>query len=182
MAGLTTLKAAVKDVKDSTRSLREAALYYGIERSKLWRVVKGVQHANALIGRPRTIPREVEEVLGHKVMHLVKSQICLELDNLPLVMMQICDKLRIPSTTWLGCKKWIANFFSRHPELCGRTSCRINRARDGEHVERTLEPLCNDKSSALLVACGHACTAAEVQCIGWGTVNNCDFPLGNVLV
>jgi hypothetical protein len=123
------IAAAVGAIKAGKMSFRKASKYYGIEKSKLQRIVSGVQKASAKWGGTTAMPKEVEDVLAQKLMLLVKNHFYLEMVNLPFVALEICEKLGIRKTKWVAGRKWVANFFKRHPELSPRKSGKISRAR-----------------------------------------------------
>jgi hypothetical protein len=68
-------------------------------------------------------------MLAKKLMQLVKNHFYLELVNFPIVALDICASLGIHDRTWIAGKKWVHNFFERHPELSRRKCGKINRAR-----------------------------------------------------
>lgn len=96
---------------------------------KLHRVIHGVQKDDAKVGKPTAMPKEVEDILAQKLMLLVKNHMYLEMVNFPFVAIEICEKLGIRDTSWVAGRKWIANFFKRHPHLSARKAGRISRAR-----------------------------------------------------
>ena len=97
-------------------SIRKAAKRYGIERSKLQRIVNGVQKANAQWGCATAMPKEVEDILAQKLMLLVKNHFYIEMVNLPFVALDICEKLGIRRMKWVAGRKWVSNFCKRHPD------------------------------------------------------------------
>jgi len=116
------IAAAIGVIKAGKMSIRKAATRYGIERSKLQRIVNGVQKANAQWGCATAMPKEVEDILAQKLMLLAENHFYLEMVNLPFVALEICEKLGIRKTKWVAGRKWISNFFKRHPELSPRKS------------------------------------------------------------
>ena len=114
------MAAAAAAVKSGALSYREAALRYGINPTKLFRVVKGVQAVDAKIGAPPAIPKVVEDLLAKKLMLLINNHMYLKLVNLPIVAREICIALGIKRHGWTAGNKWQRNFFKRHPELSVR--------------------------------------------------------------
>jgi hypothetical protein len=129
--------AAAAAVKSGALSYREAALRYGINPTKLFRVVKGVQAVDAKIGAPPAIPKVVEDLLAKKLMLLINNHMYLKLVNLPIVAREICIALGIKRHGWTAGAKWQRNFFKRHPELSARVGGKISRARSLHFNELT---------------------------------------------
>jgi hypothetical protein len=123
------IAAALGAIKAGKMSLRKASRHYGVDKSKLHRIVNKVQTASAKWGGTTAMPKEVEDILAQKLMLLVKNHFYLEMVNLPFVALEICEKLGIRKTKWVAGRKWVANFFKRHPELSPRKSGKISRAR-----------------------------------------------------
>ena len=109
--------AAVGAIKAGKMSIRKASQHYGIEKSKLYRIVSGVQKASAQRGRTTAMPKEVEDVLAQKLMLLIENNCYIEMVKLPIVALDICEKLGIRKPMWVAGRKWMSNFFKRHPEL-----------------------------------------------------------------
>ena len=125
-AALTAAAAAVSAGKFS---LRKACVRFGVQFSKLFRVLHGIQSADAKRGAPTAVPRVVEDKLAEKLLLLVKNHMYLSMKNLPILAREICASLGIKRTKWVAGKKWVKNFFKRHPELSPRKTGKISRAR-----------------------------------------------------
>jgi len=110
-------------------SIRNAALQCGVNASALHRVVTGKNEMDAARGRKTTIPKLVEDCLANMLTQLIDSHHYMDTCNLPIVAKEICVKLGIKTTNWIGGRKWVSNFFKRHPLLSSRVAGKISRAR-----------------------------------------------------
>jgi hypothetical protein len=133
------MSLALAAVKSGQLTLRLAAVKFGVEKSKLHRVVKGLQSLDAKRGAPPAIPQAVEDMLAKKLHLLIENHMYLKLVNLPIVAREICISLGIKHRNWIAGKKWQKNFFKRHPELSKRVAGKISRARSLNFNELTHE-------------------------------------------
>lgn len=111
-AALTAAAAAVSAGK---LSIRKAGKCYGVDRSKLHRVLKGTQSANSKRGAPTAMPRVVEDMLARSCSFFVKNHMYLSVKNLPILAREVCASLGIKRAKWVAGKKWVKNFSSANP-------------------------------------------------------------------
>ena len=110
-------------------SIRKSALQCGVGHMALHRVVTGKNEMDAARGRKTAVPKPVEDCLVKMLTQLIDNHHYMDICNLPIVAKEICVKLGIKTTNWIGGPKWVRNFFKRHPHLSKRVAGKISRAR-----------------------------------------------------
>lgn len=91
-------------------SIRNSALQCGVGHMALHRVVTGKNEMDAARGRKTAIPKPVEDCLVKMLTQLIDNHHYMDTCNLPIVAKDICVKLGIKTTDWIGGPKWVRNF------------------------------------------------------------------------
>ena len=90
--------AAAADITSGKCSIRKAAIHYGINVSKLHRVIQGRQGADANRGAPSSLPRIADNKLVEKLVLLICNNRYLSRVNLSILAREICISLGIKRT------------------------------------------------------------------------------------
>jgi hypothetical protein len=115
--------------KEGLGSYSEIAAQYGVEKTKLFRVVNGTQKHDSKRGRPTAVPEHVEAEIVKMLLILIDNRCYLDVVMLPQLVKDWCAALDIASPRLKCGGNWLRAFFKRHPELSSRKAGKINRAR-----------------------------------------------------